>query len=258
VKRFLERDHDVRFDIASTFGAPLSLTERISSAETCLSSAPEKRLEEIAETRPAEFELDAAALARRIALEAAAWLRPPTRLRLEPAAARLIPIRPELVVFLSFLRIPENFVGFVELLEFFFRRRLVLVDVGMVFAREFAERFANLVVARRFRNAKRLVIISELNCHGAARKVVRATHLRKNAPMRYLGRMRDLGRMMAILGGVMTLIGIALWSGFGAGWLGRLPGDIRIERGNTAFYFPIVTCIIVSIVLTLIMSFFRR
>lgn len=70
--------------------------------------------------------------------------------------------------------------------------------------------------------------------------------------------MRDLGRMLAIFGGVITVIGIALWSGLGAGWLGRLPGDIRIERGNSAFYFPIVTCIIVSIVLTLIMSFFRR
>jgi hypothetical protein len=64
--------------------------------------------------------------------------------------------------------------------------------------------------------------------------------------------------MLAIFGGVIMVVGIALWSGFGAGWLGRLPGDIRIERGNTAFYFPIVTCIIVSIVLTLLMSLFRR
>ena len=70
--------------------------------------------------------------------------------------------------------------------------------------------------------------------------------------------MRDLGRMLAIFGGVITIVGLALWAGLGAGWLGRLPGDIRIERGNSAFYFPIVTCIVVSIVLTLIMSFFRR
>ena len=54
------------------------------------------------------------------------------------------------------------------------------------------------------------------------------------------------------------IVGIALWADFGAGWLGRLPGDIRIERGNTAFYFPIVTCIIVSIVITLVLSLFRR
>ena len=64
--------------------------------------------------------------------------------------------------------------------------------------------------------------------------------------------------MLAIFGGVLMIVGIALWADFGAGWLGRLPGDIRIERGNTAFYFPIVTCIIVSIVITLVLSLFRR
>jgi hypothetical protein len=70
--------------------------------------------------------------------------------------------------------------------------------------------------------------------------------------------MRELGRMLAIFGGVIMMVGIAFWAGLGAGWLGRLPGDIRIERGNTAFYFPIVTCIVVSIVLTLVLSLFRR
>jgi hypothetical protein len=64
--------------------------------------------------------------------------------------------------------------------------------------------------------------------------------------------------MLAIFGAVITIVGVALWSGFGTSWLGRLPGDIRIERGNTAFYFPIVTCIVISIVLTLVMSLFRR
>jgi Protein of unknown function (DUF2905) len=70
--------------------------------------------------------------------------------------------------------------------------------------------------------------------------------------------MREMGRILAIFGALLMIIGIALWTGFGAGWLGRLPGDIRIERGQTAFYFPIVTCIIVSIVLTLLLSLFRR
>jgi hypothetical protein len=64
--------------------------------------------------------------------------------------------------------------------------------------------------------------------------------------------------MLAIFGGVIMVLGIALWCGFGASWLGRLPGDIRIERGNAAFYFPIVTCIVISIVLTLLVSLFRR
>ena len=71
-------------------------------------------------------------------------------------------------------------------------------------------------------------------------------------------RMRELGRLLALFGGVITLLGFTLWGGFGVGWLGRLPGDIRIERGNSAFYFPIVTCLIVSIVISLILSFFRR
>ena len=70
--------------------------------------------------------------------------------------------------------------------------------------------------------------------------------------------MRELGRMLAILGSVITIVGLSLWAGLGAGWLGRLPGDIRIERGNSAFYFPIVTCIVISIVLSLIVSIFRR
>jgi Protein of unknown function (DUF2905) len=70
--------------------------------------------------------------------------------------------------------------------------------------------------------------------------------------------MPEIGKMLVLFGIVTVLLGLALWSGFGAGWLGRLPGDIRIERGNFGFYFPIVTCVIVSIVLTLLMALFRR
>lgn len=64
--------------------------------------------------------------------------------------------------------------------------------------------------------------------------------------------------MLVIFGALIVLIGLALWSGMGAGWLGRLPGDIRIERGHSAFYFPIVTCIIISIVASVLLSLFRR
>jgi DUF2905 family protein len=70
--------------------------------------------------------------------------------------------------------------------------------------------------------------------------------------------MRELGKLLAVFGGVIMVVGLALWAGLGNGWLGRLPGDIRVERGNSAFYFPIVTCLVISIVLTLILSFFRR
>jgi hypothetical protein len=70
--------------------------------------------------------------------------------------------------------------------------------------------------------------------------------------------MRELGKLLAVFGGVITVLGLALWAGFGAGWLGRLPGDIRIERGNSTFYFPLITCIIISIILSLVVSLFRR
>ena len=70
--------------------------------------------------------------------------------------------------------------------------------------------------------------------------------------------MRELGKLLAVFGGVIMIVGFALWAGFGSGWLGRLPGDIRIERGNSAFYFPIVTCLVLSIVITLVVSYFRR
>ena len=73
-----------------------------------------------------------------------------------------------------------------------------------------------------------------------------------------LKEMHEIGKALVIFGVVIAILGFALWSGFGAGWLGRLPGDIRIQRGNSAFYFPIVTCIILSIVLSLIFSLFRR
>jgi hypothetical protein len=69
---------------------------------------------------------------------------------------------------------------------------------------------------------------------------------------------RELGKFVVVIGVVVTLVGLVMWSGFAPKWLGRLPGDIRIERGHSAFYFPIVTCIILSIVLSLLLSIFRR
>ena len=67
----------------------------------------------------------------------------------------------------------------------------------------------------------------------------------------------SVGVLLLVAGAVLALIGLLALTGSLA-WFGRLPGDIRIERGNTAFYFPVVTCIIVSIILTLILSLFRR
>jgi hypothetical protein len=70
--------------------------------------------------------------------------------------------------------------------------------------------------------------------------------------------MRELGKFFVIMGVIIATLGLLFWSGFAPKWLGRLPGDIRIERGDSAFYFPVVTCILLSILLSLIMSIFRR
>lgn len=70
--------------------------------------------------------------------------------------------------------------------------------------------------------------------------------------------MRELGKFLVMLGAIVLLFGLILWSGFAPKWLGRLPGDIRIEREHSAFYFPMVTCIILSIVLSVLLSIFRR
>jgi hypothetical protein len=70
--------------------------------------------------------------------------------------------------------------------------------------------------------------------------------------------MHDVGKFLMITGVVVLVLGFLLWSGLAPKWLGRLPGDIRIEREHGAFYFPIVTCIIVSVALSLIFTIFRR
>jgi len=70
--------------------------------------------------------------------------------------------------------------------------------------------------------------------------------------------MHDLGKMLFMVGIVLALVGAILWKTGGLGGLGRLPGDIFIQKGNTTFSFPIITCILVSVVLTLLMWLFRR
>jgi hypothetical protein len=66
----------------------------------------------------------------------------------------------------------------------------------------------------------------------------------------------DLGKLIVIVGVIATLVGLAMWGGFLPKWLGRLPGDIRIEREGSVFYFPIVTCIVLSILLSVLFSVF--
>jgi hypothetical protein len=64
-------------------------------------------------------------------------------------------------------------------------------------------------------------------------------------------------RLLIGIGLTLVLAGIA-WPLLPRIGLGRLPGDIMIQRGSTSFYFPLVTCIIVSIVLSALMWLFNR
>jgi hypothetical protein len=65
------------------------------------------------------------------------------------------------------------------------------------------------------------------------------------------------GRWLVVLGLVLVLLGLA-WPWLGRLGLGRLPGDILIERGQTRFWFPLTTSLLVSALLSLVIWLFRR
>jgi len=67
-----------------------------------------------------------------------------------------------------------------------------------------------------------------------------------------------LGKMLILLGVFIIVIGLLLVIGEKIPWLGRLPGDIIIKREKFTFYFPIVTCILISIFVTLLFTLFRK
>jgi hypothetical protein len=64
-------------------------------------------------------------------------------------------------------------------------------------------------------------------------------------------------RLLIGIGLALVLAGIA-WPLLSRIGLGRLPGDIMIQRGSTSFYFPLVTCIVISIVLSVLMWLLNR
>ena len=71
--------------------------------------------------------------------------------------------------------------------------------------------------------------------------------------------MPDVGKLLIIVGGFVVIVGLFLALGWRIPFLGKLPGDISVDRGNVHFYFPIVTCLLLSLVLTLLLNaFFRR
>ena len=68
---------------------------------------------------------------------------------------------------------------------------------------------------------------------------------------------RALGLLLIGVGVAALVVGALVYAG-ALSWFGRLPGDIRIESGNTRFYFPITSMIVISVILTVIVNLVRR
>ena len=70
--------------------------------------------------------------------------------------------------------------------------------------------------------------------------------------------MNDVGRILIAFGLLITAAGVVLVLVGRVPWIGRLPGDIHIERGNFTFYFPLATSLLLSVVLTLVLYLLGR
>lgn len=70
--------------------------------------------------------------------------------------------------------------------------------------------------------------------------------------------MEQIGKSLMLIGISVLALGVLLWLGGKVPGIGKLPGDILIRRGNFTFYFPLATCILLSIILSIILALFRR
>lgn len=70
--------------------------------------------------------------------------------------------------------------------------------------------------------------------------------------------MNDIGKALIGIGIALVVLGALFWLGDKLPWFGRFPGDIDIKRENFRFYFPLTTCLFVSLVVTLLFWLVRR
>jgi hypothetical protein len=70
--------------------------------------------------------------------------------------------------------------------------------------------------------------------------------------------MSGLGKMLIVFGVILVVVGVVLILAPKIPWLGKLPGDITYRGERFTFYFPLATCILISILLSLILYLFRR
>ena len=64
--------------------------------------------------------------------------------------------------------------------------------------------------------------------------------------------------MLVVIGLLIAVVGALLWAGVGKGWLGRLPGDIHYTKNNFTFHFPLVTCLLLSLLFSLVLWLLRK
>ena len=70
--------------------------------------------------------------------------------------------------------------------------------------------------------------------------------------------LNDIGKLLVYVGAIMLILGVAVILAGKIPWLGRLPGDIYIQRRNVTFYFPLATSLLLSVVLSLLLYFLSR
>lgn len=70
--------------------------------------------------------------------------------------------------------------------------------------------------------------------------------------------MHGIGKPLIIIGIFLVLMGLFFTFGAKIPWLGRLPGDIIIHKKNFSFYFPVTTCILISVALSIVLFLFFR
>src|SRR5438552_2701793 len=163
MQSFLERDQNVGFNVTTPLCSGFPPSKSASAKSTASAAASKKCLEEVTKPGPAKFEFDPTISATRPVESSTGLLPFPSRGWLK--SAWLIPVGAQLVVLLSFLRIPKDLVRFIDLFKFFLSCRFVFVNVGMVLAGELAKCLTNFVIAGRLWDAQCFVVISELYSH---------------------------------------------------------------------------------------------
>lgn len=69
--------------------------------------------------------------------------------------------------------------------------------------------------------------------------------------------MKNIGMILVLFGSIAVIVGALLYVGVGLSWLGKLPGDVRIMKPGYSIYIPITTCLLISIIFSIIVYLIR-